>query len=262
MSSEPRFVDAPVQAARAYELLAERIRARIRSGELREGDRLPPETALAEEAQVSRSTVREALRMLQEAGYLERSSPRIMVVRAHDPDDDSAALTRAMRRGNLTFGDLHEALLVLEPELTRLAAARADRDDVARLRANLDAQAQQLDDFDAWNRLDQEFHLEIAEMSRNPALVIARTPISELLIPVLHRFMVSHKLTARGLAFHERIFEEIRGGDPEAAALMTRKHINDFLVGWERAGLPVDLQIGEVSDEAIARAGHAAVSAL
>ena len=57
------------------------IRQRIVSGELAEGDRIPSESALAKEAQVSRSTVREALRTLEESGLIERTSPKIMVVR-------------------------------------------------------------------------------------------------------------------------------------------------------------------------------------
>ena len=100
------------------------IRQRIVSGELGEGDRIPSESALAKEAQVSRSTVREALRTLEESGLIERTSPKIMVVRRPSEERAYQELHRALRRRNVTFNHLHEALLVLEPELTRLATMR------------------------------------------------------------------------------------------------------------------------------------------
>ena len=154
------------------------------------------------------------------------------------------------RRRNVTFHHLHEALLVLEPELTRLATMRADSAGIAQLEVNLQAQAASVADFAEWNRLDQEFHLTIAEMSANPALVIARSPISDLLMPVLRRFVVSREHSERALDFHHRILEEIQARDPEAAALMVRKHVNEMRTGWERAGLNFDAEIGEFTDGA------------
>jgi DNA-binding FadR family transcriptional regulator len=228
----------PARATRAYEDLAAQLRQRILSGQLPEGVRIPPEAVLAREAQVSRSTVREALRTLQESGFLERSSPKVLVVRRPTDEGAHRELRRALRGGSVSFHNLYEALLILEPELTRLATQRATPEGIEALERNLREQAASFDDLDEWSRLDQEFHLTIADMSDNPALALARAPISELLMPVLRPFMTSRKLAERALEFHDRILEEIRGGDPEAAAMMTRKHINDFRIGWERSDHP------------------------
>ena len=115
MQKQPPFIVRPVRVARAYEELASMIRQRIVSGELGEGDRIPSESALAKEAQVSRSTVREALRTLEESGLIERTSPKIMVVRRPSEERAYRELHRALRRRNVTFHHLHEALLVLDP---------------------------------------------------------------------------------------------------------------------------------------------------
>ena len=85
--SGPLAVEHPVRVTRAYEQLAAVLRRRIDSGALKPGDRLPSETGLAQQAGVSRSTVREALRTLQEAGFIERASPKVMVVRSQRADD-------------------------------------------------------------------------------------------------------------------------------------------------------------------------------
>ncbi len=246
-ADDANFIARPITVARAYEQLAGQIRARILAGELVDGDRLPSELAIGREARVSRSTVREALRLLEEAGFVERDSPRILVVRR--PRGEEPALreaTRALRHSNVTFDDLVEALLALDPALTRLATERVDDAQIAQLGSHLDEQRKVLADPQAWTRLDDEFHVMIAEMSGNAPLLLARRPVSALLLPTMWRFVREERMTRAAFTFHERIVEQIRARDPEAAAFMTRKHINDFRRAWERAGLDVHQTIGEL----------------
>jgi DNA-binding FadR family transcriptional regulator len=240
-----RIVSA-VRVARAYEQLAAVLRERITSGDLRVGERLPSESSLAEQAGVSRSTVREALRTLQEAGLIERASPRVMVVASRTDDPVFRELRHALRRSNVTFHHLHEALVTLEPELSRFAAMRADAGDIAALREAIAAQERHLDHFKEWSRLDVEFHLAIAEVSANPALIIAREPITQLLLPTLHRFMDNRSMTEHATRYHRRIVGEIEAGDPDTAASVTRRHINDFRTAWEKRGLDFHQEILEL----------------
>jgi DNA-binding FadR family transcriptional regulator len=243
-----RVVTRRVKVARAYEQLAALLRERILAGDLREGERLPSETLLAEQAGVSRSTVREALRTLQQAGLIERASPRVMVVRRRTDDPAYRELMHAMRRRNVTFHHLHEALLALEPQLTALAAQRADAADLRTLRENVAAQERHYEHFQEWSRLDEEFHLTIAEISGNPALIVARTPITQLLLPTLHRFISSTSLTEHAIRYHHRIVGEIEAGDSDTAAAVMRRHVNDFRIAWEKAGLDFHLEIAELDD--------------
>jgi DNA-binding FadR family transcriptional regulator len=243
------FIQEPIRVPRAYEQLAEVLRERIHAGALREGDRLPSELSIANQAGVSRSTVREALRTLQEAGLIERASSRVMVVSAHDDAPAHRELKAVMRRRNVTFRHLHDALMVLDPELTRLATERVTEADLRALRENLDAQQRNLDQFAEWSRLDDELHVMVAEMSGNPALIVARAPISQLLLPVLYRFMRSTALTVAALRYHHRVLAEIEARDPGLAAAVMRRHVNDFRIAWEREGLDVDLPIATGGDE-------------
>ncbi|MEA2312033.1 MAG: GntR family transcriptional regulator, transcriptional repressor for pyruvate dehydrogenase complex [Solirubrobacteraceae bacterium] len=246
MSAEDApFIARPISISRAYEQLAGQIRSRILAGELAEGDRLPSELALAREAQVSRGTVREALRLLEEAGFVERASPRILVARR--PRGEEPALreaTRALKQSDVTFDDVHEALLALDPALTRLATEKADAAQIERLEQHLEEQARVLAQPETWSRLDDEFHLMIAEIAGNVPLLLARRPLSAILLPTMWRFVRDERMTRAAFTFHERIVEQMRARDPEAAAFMTRKHINDFRSAWVRAGLDVDMPIG------------------
>jgi len=246
--ADPPIVDHPVRVPRAYEQLAAVLRERILQGALAPGDRLPSETALAQQAGVSRSTVREALRTLQEAGLIERASPKILVVRRRGEEPAYRELAHALRHRNVTFHHLHEALRIIEPELTRLAAERAVASDVDTLRENLEAQERNLEHFAEWSRLDEEFHLTIAEMSANPALIIARAPITQLLVPTLHRFIRSSSLTTHALRYHHRILAEIEAREPDLAAIVVRRHVDDFRTAWEKAGLDFEQHVADVDE--------------
>ncbi|HEX6228558.1 MAG TPA: GntR family transcriptional regulator [Solirubrobacterales bacterium] len=237
----------PIKIARAYEQLAALLRERITSGDLREGDRLPSETALAKQAGVSRSTVREALRILEQSGLVERASPRIMVVADRSDVPAFRELRRELRRHNVTFHHLHEALMTIDTELTRLAAMRADRSDLETLHELIAAQERHLDHLGEWSRLDVEFHATIAEVSANPALIVAREPISQLLLPALYRFMDTRDMAEHATEYHRRILNEIEVHDPDTAAAVMRRHLNDWRTAWEKRGLDLHQEILDLS---------------
>lgn len=229
------------------------MRASILSGELAEGERLPSEITLAARSGVSRSTVREALRVLQESGFIERASPKIFVVRAHSEERAMRAVSHALRRRTMTFSALHEALLLLDPELTRLAALRRDDEDLAEMGRNLAAQRGSLTDFQRWCRLDEDFHVMIAEASANPPLVLARASLGQVLVPTVAQFVTNERAAAAGTAFHQRIYDAIIEGDPDLAALVARRHVEDFDNAWQRSGLDYHQDISELMDAATLR---------
>lgn len=249
----PKIPDSTRQPSKAYEALASSIRQSIADGDLAEGQRLPSESRLALEAGVSRSTVREALRLLQESGFLERVSPRILVVRSDREAPAFRAMTHALRRRTVTFAALHESLLLLEPELARLAAQRRDEDDLAALRSLLDAQRKNRVRFAEWCRLDESFHVAIAEASANAPLVLARATLGQLLVPTVAQFVHSDRATTAAIEFHERIYAEIERGDAEFAELIARRHVEDFHAAWEASGLAYEQDISQLIDAATAR---------
>jgi len=239
--------------SRAYERIVAAVREAIIGGALERGQRLPSEAALAVEHGVSRSTVREALRVLQESGFVERTSPRILVVRAHTDEPAFRAVSHALRRRTVTFAALYESLMLLEPELARLAAQRREPADLEILKQILAAQHAHARDYAAWCRLDEDFHVAIAEASGNAPLVLARATLGELLVPTVAQFVDSERATRAATGFHERLFEEIAAADADFAALTARRHVEDFHRAWERSGLDYHRDISELIDAATAR---------
>jgi GntR family transcriptional regulator, transcriptional repressor for pyruvate dehydrogenase complex len=241
-----QFIAKPIRVLRAYDELAAAIRARILKGDFVDGQRLPSEAALAHEAQVSRSTVREALRVLQEGGFVERVSPKVLVVRRQIGNPAHREVSRALRHRNVSFDHLYEALLFLDPQFARIAAQRASPSEIAQLEENVAGQEAALDDFETWSRLHEEFHLIMAAISNNPALEIVRAPITDLLLPTLLSFVRSEEQTQSGVIFHRGILDGIRDRDPDRAAAMAERHITRFRSRWEGTGLAVDATIAEI----------------
>ena len=173
-----------------------------------------------------------------------------MVVADRSEGPGFRELRRALGQHNVTFHHLHEAMMTLDPELTRFAAMRADKSDLKELNDALVVQEEHLGHLAEWSRLDVEFHSMLAEISANPALVIAREPISQLLMPALYRFMDTRDMAEHGTKYHRRIVEEIEVRDPDTAAAVMRRHINDWRTAWERRGLDLHQEILDLSSTA------------
>ncbi|MEU6798629.1 GntR family transcriptional regulator [Nonomuraea wenchangensis] len=242
----------PIVHRTAYEQLAETIRGQILSGELQPGDRLPTELHMAEQAGVSRSTVREAIRSLQEAGWLERLSRKVLVVRdarttaPHRLSGLEGDMTE-IRADRVTFRDLYEAALLIDPEVTRLATLRARPGDFEPLAAILAEQAGSLDDHVRWMELDNAFHITIATIAANIPLLAARRILADLQSPSQWEFMRHGNALPMAYAFHQRIFEKMTAGDEESAAFVARKHVIECRDAWLEAGL--DYNVPTASDD-------------
>src|SRR5579862_8163728 len=123
---------APVQMEPAYRKVAAAIGSRILDRRLREGDRLPPETELARQFGVNRSTVREALRELESHGLvMRRPGSKLMSVTRPQHIAIAGAVTRGLVMHDVTFMEVWEALTLLEPPIAESAARARTSEDVA-----------------------------------------------------------------------------------------------------------------------------------
>ena len=212
----------PVRAGNAFEETVERLLQAIRLGVVGAGERLPSERELAERLGVSRVTLREAIRALSDAGYVESRRGRYGGTFVHDtlpgpPEPD----------GKIDAVGLEDALClryVLETGAAEMAAARslspADRRHLTGTLA--EAASANLDDY---RRKDSRLHLAIAEVtasgSLTTAMADARTRVNQLLdrIPLLPPNLEHSN------AQHEAIVDAILAGDAPAARQAMTEHI-------------------------------------
>jgi GntR family transcriptional repressor for pyruvate dehydrogenase complex len=231
----------PIAAEPTYRKVASALVAHIVAGRLQAGDHLPPELELARQFGVNRSTVREALRELDSAGLLgrRRGSKRMMVMRP-GPSHVGAGVRRALVLHDVTFLDVWEALMILEPPLAAAAATRRSTADCKQL-------AQAAQSVRAADGSSQavvhvaEFFRALGEASGNPALVLAQEPLIQLLEPSLAA-MIDKVTQARSriIEAQRRLSAAVETRDGEAAQSWMSKHIRDFKRGYELAGINLD----------------------
>jgi DNA-binding FadR family transcriptional regulator len=233
--SGPQF--EPVRPVRAYERIVEQIEKAVESGELCPGQRLPSERDLMVRFSVSRSTVREALRVLQ-AGGLIRSRPG-------DPNGaevlpfSSAALRKSMttlaRVDQLSLGELVQFRMLLDSSANLLAArlhtpAQLEEMDaaIAAMRAAVEV------GYDKFSAADVAFHDAVARASRNKLIQICndvvRSIVLDLIADKIARSADRHALMLQSVRHHEEVLDAVRAGDGPLAARLSRQTMYDYYV--------------------------------
>ena len=227
-----------LNAEPAYKAVSAMIERAILDGSLSPGTALPTEQDLSERFGVHRSTVREAIRQVEQEGLLQRREGRRLFVCLPGVQDLAPRATRLLLLQQTTFQELWELAMSLEPLAARMAAQRAEAHDLQQLRDNIDASEKAAQDDATQVRLDVEFHALVGRASHNRALMLAREPVGLLYSPTLIQiFARLPQARARNLAAHRRIVDALALRDAEAAAEWTRKHMVDFQRGFALAGL-------------------------
>jgi DNA-binding FadR family transcriptional regulator len=237
-----------VEPQRLYRRIADQIAALIDRGEYPAGARLPAERELARELGVSRTSVREAIISLEIAGKVEVRVGNGIFVRPH-----AAGLPREDDDGPGPF-ELLAARRMIEGEIAAAAAKLAKRPDLKALRAMLDEMRDADDDFARRDTADREFHLRIAEITRNGALAHVVAALWEQRRGELWTRIEKHfhtpELRARTIEDHAAIVDALEEGDPDAARAAMQRHLARVAREFQRR-----LEPGG-SAEADRRGGH------
>jgi GntR family transcriptional repressor for pyruvate dehydrogenase complex len=242
-----------LQLSPAYKQVSSEIERSIVSGQLQPGMPLPTEQSLAERFGVHRSTVREAIRQIEQEGLVQRREGRRLFVTLPGLYDLAPRAARMLLLQQTTFEELWQVAVTLEPLAAQLAATQATRDDLDELALNTERTAAlqaQAGESPAHNQqlveLDIEFHALVGRATHNRALMLAREPISLLYNPTL--LQIHDRLPqsrARNLAAHRAIVQALEQHDAATAAEWTRKHMVDFRRGFEMTGLDMQAPIAK-----------------
>jgi len=225
----------PLDDHPAYRQIANVIEQRIVGRSLRTGDPLPSETDLARQFGVNRSTIREAIRELETHGLLGRvrGEKRLRVTRP-EPRRVSSGVSRALALHDVTFLELWEAMMAIEPVAAQYAAARRTAAQLqALVRAGMRFKHEAADTAAAVSAV-VDFFTAVAAASGNQVLAISQAPVNLLLAPALTR-MIDRVPQARA-RIHDaqgNITEAIKLRRSEQARTWMEKHIRDFKRGHE-----------------------------
>ncbi len=164
-----------VQTSRVFEEVTAQIRQMIVSGQLTIGRRLPAERDLAVQLGVSRSSVREALRVLEIAGLvtLQKGGSGGAFISSRSGEVVGTALRDMFHLGTITPLQLTDARLWIEAIVVRVAVERATADDLLAMQANIEAAEQAYDakEFERCAEITFQFHNLLARATGNPLLI-------------------------------------------------------------------------------------------
>ena len=214
-------------SSRAYKRGAGEIavqgRRQITGGVLMDGERLPPERAFAQQFGVSRGTVRDALRRLEDAGFVEKRAGSGTYV-SHAPTDETSGIAQVT-----SPLELIDTRFALEPQIVRLAVLSATERQLIRAEEALQAVEAAGTSTDAFAVADDAFHLAFAECTRNAMLVWISRRVSEVRNNSEWSNMRSKTLTREMIqrynAQHREILDAVKRRDADAAAEAMRGHL-------------------------------------
>jgi len=218
-----------VQIERVYEKIVGQIRSLIQEGKLNPGDRLPGERELAETLGCSRSSLREAFRVLESEGLIVSKHGEGRFIQSVNQNADLQyrfnPVAKLEKSAVLHFLEARE---VLEPKIAQLAAERATPVQIGKMDRVLAKMADQLKNPDAKVEGDSAFHLAMAEATQNFVFVSMMEANLNMVRQVRKQTLLSQDRYLASLKEHQAILDAIRNKDAQRAVEATLFHIENL----------------------------------
>ncbi|OEV13632.1 FadR/GntR family transcriptional regulator [Streptomyces nanshensis] len=212
----------PMARPRLYEQVLDRLRAYAVDHELSAGDRLPPERELAQRLGVSRSSVKQAVVVLEVQGLVEtRHGGGTYLVRDTLDAEPVERLVERQRR----LPDVLDAREALETKLAELAAERRTEEDLEAMRDALGAMESDIADGGHGVEGDRRFHAAVTAAGHSTLLAEFMRSISESIAESRTESLRQPGRPTRSLDQHARILAAVERGDGKAAAAAMRRHV-------------------------------------
>lgn len=214
-----------VSKTKFHEQIVDQVQALIEKGRLKHGDQLPPERELASIFKVSRHSVREAIRVLEQKKVLKSRPGSGTFVILEDESFVAKSLAKAILREKNTLAEIFQFRELLEPQIAGLAARNASKEDIMVLGNLLEQQQKAQDNSMVSKELDEKFHLALAKATGNSVLMQVEALFGHILLKSRHEHFQSphrNKLSVKG---HKKILKAIKAGDSKAANQLMAGHL-------------------------------------
>jgi len=219
----------PVKNQRISDEILRQIRDAVLSGKFQVGDRLPNERELAEQFAASRTSVREALRGLEQTGVIYIKKGINGGVFVADPDHRlvSRPFQTLLQLRKVTMDNIVEARLIFEPEAARLAARRAQAEDLEEMKQVIEKMSEAVASGELPSSFDLKFHKLIAKAARNPILEMLSESMLEVASQVITGLHPSVDVLKHVVDRHREVFEAVQKGDGDLAFSVMSRQIID-----------------------------------
>ncbi|WP_416970812.1 FadR/GntR family transcriptional regulator [Streptomyces sp. 4F14] len=228
---QPDSAFQAVERPKLYTSVVEQILAKIRAGHFPPGSALPAERTLAGQLQVSRGSLREALRVLEHAGVLDIRTGSGAYVASEGGSSATVLRARAAAIGEHSPLDLIVARAAIEPVCAEHAALSHHPTDLAALEASVEEQARATAAGEDVSESDLAFHLAVAAASRNSVLLAQQRTLVELMheqtwSELKHRSRSREHAAEEYLSHHRLVLDAIRARDARRARQLMAMHMS------------------------------------
>lgn len=211
-----------------YEQLADLLETQIITA-YEQGGKLPSEQALAEQYQVSRTIIREAIKLLHERGLIDSRTGSGAYVTKPEANNVSDVVSRIIRMNNIDAQAIYDVRGILEEAAVRRAAQYVTKEQIARMERTLATLRDRSISFDQRRDFDFEFHYQIAQASGNPLLVVLIETMANVFKDVITSGIFLEGGIDDGIMRHQKILNAIAARDPDQAELAMREHLAQSL---------------------------------
>lgn len=221
----------PVEVPKASDVLANELRERILSGELAEGTALPAERELVKQTNMSRATVREALRILEVQSLVRVRTGRAggAFVQRPTPKSMAKSVTMLIRGRQIKLVDLMETREALEPFCAELAARNRTDDDLAVLDKANATIADPDADLATFLQANLDWHTGVSAAGHNELLIGFMSALSHAIYTGTENAdFVTDEVRAETVRAHRSVTTAIRSGDAAAAGRRMRRHVHTY----------------------------------
>lgn len=217
----------PLSSKRVFEEISEQIKELIHSGVFKPGDKLPPERELAKQFNVGRMAVREALRVLEDSGfiYIKQGSSGGSFIHAPEASKFSKSLTTFADLSEITPEQLTEVRLAIELSSVELVIPRISKKDLKQLEQIVNNTPKTAGSTLIPVSSYTSFHLALARATGNPLLESLLAAIINLDLGYMGRGKRDKKAFVKHIHDHEMIYQAIKKKDVKKAKAILKKHI-------------------------------------
>lgn len=214
-----------------YEQLVNKLERQITEGTLKKGDKLPSENTLAKENNISRVTVRQALKLLTEMGLIETRKGIGSFVVESNPEAVDAKVQDFMQRFQDNFNQAMRVKIMIEPSIVASVALNATEEQIAKLE-DIWSQVSPTTGKKHYNELCIQFHLSLIEIADNPLLLEFYEKLEDMEHMYLRDLLLptdkSKAMRLADIEQHSRILKAIKEHKPDLAYLYCKEHLEFF----------------------------------
>ena len=208
--------------------IVQQIELLIDDGKLKHGDRLPPERKLAQIFKVSRHSVREAIRTLEEKNVLKSKPGSGTFVLIEDKSRVLKYIAGVIGKEKKEQREVFQFRKLLEPQIAGLAAENATKNDVVQLSKIIKKQKNSGDNLESVRKYDQQFHLLLAKATDNSILVKIVELLTEIIDKSRVALFINEKRLIKSIKGHTLILDALKEKNIDEAKEAMALHIADI----------------------------------